>query len=378
MNFHRGSALGLALGALAFAQAHAQTFGSDEPYTGPDGLYLRGEGGLSLLNSEKGEGIAGSQLNFHSSEDAGYIAGGAAGFKIDQLRLELGLDYSGYDVSSIHVSNAGGLGPSLNGASSRPSGSVGVFDGMVNALWDFRTGTPFVPYVGLGVGAADVKLDNFSVAGKPLSNSSDMVFAYQPIVGVKFFVTDQVALGLEYRYFATVQPTFKDASGASFNGRVESHNILASLTYHFGSPPAPPAPPPPQPAVVMPPVAPLGLEQINPSAGPAKQTFIVYFDLNRASLTAQGMRIADAAAAAFKQTAATHIEIAGFTDASGGRAYDENLSRRRAETVRDYLVRQGVPLSEMAVSWHGKSNERVATPDGAREPQNRRVEINIP
>ncbi|HVA11837.1 MAG TPA: OmpA family protein [Stellaceae bacterium] len=378
MRLGRALALGIAWSALAVASGHAQGFGSDEPYTGPNGLYLRGEGGLSHLNNEKGEGVGNgaSTLNFDSREDLGYMAGGAAGWKFGQLRAELGLDFSGYRADTIGINNDGGLGArlhsgSLSGVSSSPSGSVHVFDAMVNGYWDLRTGTPFVPYIGIGVGAARASLDNFSVGGKPLSNSSDIVFAYQPMVGVRYHLTDNIALGLEYRYFATVQPTFKDASGTRFHGRIENHNLLASFSYFFGAAPAAPAPQPipaaaPAPIVVAPPPP------------PASHTFIVYFDLGRATLSRQGRRVADTAIAAFRQSNASHIEIAGFTDASGSARYDEALSHRRAETVRDYLAARGVPPGDIAMSWHGKGDPRVPTRDGAREQQNRRVEIDIP
>ncbi len=379
----RALALGTALSALALGSAQAQTVGSDEPYTGPNGLYLRAEGGLSFPNDMKGSGSGpnNTTFNFGSREDSGFTGGGAAGWKFGQLRVELGLDFSGYDVSSINVNNDGGLGArlggaSLTGANRNGTGSVNIVSGMVNGFWDLRTGTPFVPYVGIGVGMASASLDNFTVNGRPLTNSSDVVFAYQPIVGVRYHITDAMAVGLEYRYFATVAPTFKDASGASFKGRIENHNVLANFSYFFGTP-----------AKRMPetPVA-----QINPAAGPApqpappfaivptRQSFIVYFDFNKATLSAQGTKIADQAVAAFKQTNANHIEIAGFTDASGASGYDEALSRRRAEAVRDYLVGHGVPMNDMDVSWHGKETPRVQTPNGAREAQNRRVEIIIP
>jgi OmpA-OmpF porin, OOP family len=388
MKSGRALALGIVLSALTLASVDAQGLGSDEPYTGPNGPYVRAEGGWSHENDMKGSGTgSNSGLRFDSTEDSGFMAGGAAGWKFGQLRAELGLDFSGHDVSGISVGNDGGLGArlhttSLTGASSSPSGKVRVLDGMINAYWDFRTGTPFVPYIGIGVGAAHASLDNFAVGGQPLSNSSDTVFAYQPMVGVRYHVTDAIAIGVEYRYFATVQPTFKDSSGQPFKGRIESHNVLANLSYFFGAPPVGPAP---QivPAVAPPPPPPPPPAQINPSAGPAPtpptiQTFIVYFDLGRATLSAQGRRVADTAIAAFKQSNASHIEIAGFTDTSGPAGYNEALSRRRAETVRDYLVAHGVPLSEMVVAWHGQSDLRVATPDRTVEAQNRRVEINIP
>jgi OmpA-OmpF porin, OOP family len=378
MKFGRALAMGIALSALTGTSSYAQTVGSDEPYTGPNGPYLRAEGGWSHENDMKGQGSTG--LNFGSQEKEGYMAGGAAGWKFGQLRMELGLDFSGHDVSSIQVNGDGGLGArlggaSLNGANANPSGSIHIIDGMVNAAWDFRTGTPFVPYIGIGVGVAHVALDNFAVAGRPLSNSSDTVFAYQPMVGVRYHVTDAIAIGAEYRYFATVDPTFKDSTGVKFHGRIESHNVLANLSYFFGAPPAPPA------AAVAPAPLPPAPTSINPSAGAAiasTQSFVVYFDTGRATLTPQGRRVADDAVAAFKSSKATHVAIAGFTDTTGGARANEALSRRRAETVRDYLVAHGVPLSDMAVGWHGETDLRVATGNGVAQPQNRRVEINIP
>ena len=108
MKFGRALALGIALSALSAASGIAQVVGSDEPYTGPNGPYLRAEGGWSHENDMKGQGSTG--LNFNSKEDDGFMAGGAAGWKFGQLRAELGLDFSGHDVSSIHVNSDGGLG----------------------------------------------------------------------------------------------------------------------------------------------------------------------------------------------------------------------------------------------------------------------------
>ena len=381
MQLGRALAIGVALSALTVASSTAQTVGSDEPYTGPNGPYVRAEGGWSHFNDMKGQGSTG--LNFGSKEDNGFMAGGAAGWKFGQLRVELGLDFSGYDVSSIQVNGDGGLGArlhttSLTGANTNGSGSIKIIDGMVNALWDMRTGTPFVPYIGIGVGVAHAKLDNFTVAGKPLSNSSDIVFAYQPMVGVRYHITDGLAVGAEYRYFATVDPTFKDSSGVKFHGRIESHNVLANLSYFFGAPPAAPVAAQPAPAIAVNPAT------IHPAAGPAvapppaTQTFVVFFDSGRATLTPQGRRAAEDAVAAFKRGNASHIAIAGYTDTAGGARANEALSRRRAETVRDYLVAHGVPLSEMTVGWHGENDLRVPTPNGVPQSQNRRVEINIP
>jgi len=361
MNFLRASALSLALWALA-APAFAQTFGS--PGTGPNGPYVRGEGGWSHMNDMTGDSTTGATVTTKQKE--GYAVGGAIGWKLDQLRLELGLDFSNSGVKEVDVNNV---------AATTASGSVKNTSGMVRALWDLRTGTPFVPYIGIGVGASHVTLDNLRANGTTLSNSSDNVFAYEPIVGVNYMVLPNLALGLEYRYFATVDPSFTYASGGRLGLKNESHNVLASLTWYFGVPEPTPEVQPGPPAY-----------QPNPQAGPpvvqpvpaAPLTYIVFFNLNSAALTPQGHDVVAAAAAAFQQNGRTQIKLTGYTDTSGTSRYNLALSRARAETVRRTLIALGVPDADIGVAWEGEADPRVPTPNGVREPQNRRVEIVIP
>ena len=86
-----------------------------------------------------------------------------------------------------------------------------------------------------------------------------------------------------------------------------------------------------------------------------------------------------AAAASYKATGhARDRTVAGYTDLAGTQAYNLRLSQRRADAVASYLAAQGVPKGAMDVKWFGKEHPRVPTPDGVREPQNRRVEIVMP
>ena len=360
MKFVRAGICSLALSVLVAWPAMAQTFGS--PDSGADGLYLRGEGGWSHLNDMSGYTTGGA--SYTSKQDEGYIAGGALGWKFDQLRVELGLDFSNSGIKSVDLNNAGGA----------VSGEVHNTATMVNALWDFRTGTFIVPYIGIGVGTSYVTLDNVRRNGVLLSDSSQTVFAYQPMIGVNFQLTDHLALGLQYRYFATVDPSFNYAPGGKLGVKNDSHNVLAGLTWSFGVP-TPPPPSAPAPAVYQlpPPV-------INPQAGPPPvpqpQVFVVFFEFNQATLTPEGRHVAQQAASAFQQDGATTIELTGYTDLTGQTRYDLDLSRRRALAVRDYLVQLGVPVGAISANWHGKQDPRV--PTTGREPQNRRVEIDIP
>ena len=128
-----------------------------------------------------------------------------------------------------------------------------------------------------------------------------------------------------------------------------------------------PSAPPPAAAAPPPPPA---------AAPPAMQKqFVVYFEFDRSNLTPEGARVVQDAAAAFRATGSARVAISGYTDLAGTPQYNIGLSKRRADTVRAGLVRAGVPDGAIAESWHGKQNPAVPTPDGVREPRNRRVEI---
>lgn len=381
MSLRRICALALALGPMTWAAAMAETpFGVGQ-VTGPDGVYVGAEGGWSHLNGQNVD----DPLTFQSTTQEGYVAGAKVGYKTGQLRLELGFDFSQQAMSSVNIVNDDGLGKrlgigSLNGLSGSAAGSVENEAFMANAIWDLRTGSRWVPYIGMGVGGANLSLSGVSVRGIPLSNSSDFVFAYQPMAGVRYMVNDKVQVGLEYRYVATVDPSFKDSAGQAFMGKYESHNVLLNLLYHFGAPPMTPQPAAAQapPAPAAPPAVPVVPVQKAAAAPAARQEFLVFFDFDRATLTEEGKRIVEAAATAFKQDSKSPIRLTGYTDLAGTQHYNLELSRRRAEVVRDYLVSQGVPLDAIGVAWKGKENPRVPTADGVREAQNRRVEIVIP
>ena len=70
-----------------------------------------------------------------------------------------------------------------------------------------------------------------------------------------------------------------------------------------------------------------------------------------------------------------NIEVDGHTDNVGGDEYNQNLSDQRAESVRAYLVAQGVPTGSVTAKGFGKT-QPVGTNDTAEGRQlNRRVEL---
>jgi outer membrane protein OmpA-like peptidoglycan-associated protein len=83
------------------------------------------------------------------------------------------------------------------------------------------------------------------------------------------------------------------------------------------------------------------------------------------------------AATAANRPGVKAVEVTGHTDRAGADRANEALSLRRARTVRDLLVKQGVPGAIISVQGLGESKPFMATEDGSNAPENRRVEIVI-
>jgi OmpA-OmpF porin, OOP family len=114
-----------------------------------------------------------------------------------------------------------------------------------------------------------------------------------------------------------------------------------------------------------------------PPKAAAPERYLVFFDWNKATLTAEARRVIADAAQTYKATGKATIVATGYTDLSGPPAYNQKLSVRRADAVKAELVRLGVPATSITAIGRGESNPLVPTADGVREPQNRRVEIQI-
>ena len=71
------------------------------------------------------------------------------------------------------------------------------------------------------------------------------------------------------------------------------------------------------------------------------------------------------------------VIINGHADRAGTDAYNRGLSLSRADAVRARLLARGIPADHISVNAFGESRPRVGTPDGVREPRNRRVEVTV-
>ena len=104
---------------------------------------------------------------------------------------------------------------------------------------------------------------------------------------------------------------------------------------------------------------------------------MVFFDWDSTKLSDASLNVLEQARDAFKNKQDARINATGHTDTTGSEAYNMALSLRRANAVKDALVRDGVPAQAISVVGRGEQGLLVQTADGVREPQNRRVEIVI-
>ena len=71
----------------------------------------------------------------------------------------------------------------------------------------------------------------------------------------------------------------------------------------------------------------------------------------------------------------SQVTVVGHTDATGADGYNQQLSERRAQAVRDELVRHGVPAPRLSAIGRGEYEPRADNATPAGRAQNRRVEI---
>lgn len=120
--------------------------------------------------------------------------------------------------------------------------------------------------------------------------------------------------------------------------------------------------------------APLAAQTAAP--GEAKP-FYIFFDWGKPEISRDGAAAIDAAVAAWQAAPGARLAIHGHADRSGSAAHNRRSSRVRAESVAAALAKRGVARTAMSLAAYGEERPYIATEDGVREPQNRRVEIHL-
>ncbi|WP_416896225.1 MAG: OmpA family protein [Minwuia sp.] len=113
-----------------------------------------------------------------------------------------------------------------------------------------------------------------------------------------------------------------------------------------------------------------------PEALPA-QEFTLYFAFDSAALSPAALDTITAIAAAYAQRDGDNVDVVGHADTSGPSDYNVGLSERRARSVAEALVGEGLSPALIDEAGVGEIAPAVQTGDGVREPLNRRVVVTI-
>lgn len=242
--------------------------------------------------------------------------------------------------------------------------------------------------------------------------------------GALVALTDRLSARAEARWFAD----YNDEVVLGVD-RLGDWRFNLGLQYAFGAPTAPPAPPvvakaPPPPAPLPPPDSdkdgvidsldkcpgtPAGVkvdasgcpldsdgdgvaDYLDKCPGTPKgfkvdaegciieQTIVlrgVNFEYNKDQLTLNAQGVLDAILPGLVSQPKLTLEIGGHTDSNGADGYNLSLSKRRAASVRTYLISKGVAAERLAAVGYGEKKPVADNKTDAGRAENRRVEFQV-
>lgn len=163
-------------------------------YVRVGGVYtqLSDQGWMSQLGPVSTHSKNGGGAEFAFGSDLGRVwaGGGIRGEFVVSWKFN-SADY--HEISGVQLANTGG--------------HVRALTLMYNLINDFRPESTFDPYLGIGIGYTDIHYAYSGYGGTTAAwvNSTDSVFAYQLLAGVKLQFSQSVALDLGYTLFGTSQ-----------------------------------------------------------------------------------------------------------------------------------------------------------------------------
>lgn len=101
----------------------------------------------------------------------------------------------------------------------------------------------------------------------------------------------------------------------------------------------------------------------------------VYFAFDKSELDSSATSTLDSNASYLKSNANLYVVLRGHTDDSGTEEYNMALGSQRAQTVREYLIDQGISADRLATVSFGETMKAVEGEDDAARAKNRRVEF---
>jgi OOP family OmpA-OmpF porin len=253
--------------------------------------------------------------------------------------------FAGYYFPSTEAQDHGLYGLRVGYNLTKNWGVEGAFDHFVaraemyhaDVLYHFNPNTKFNPFVVGGIGNAFIR------------EGTHNAFMGDIGLGFKYFLSDTVGLRFDAR------GAFSDFS---------SLVTTAGITFQLGGK-VPKAAPMPMPAPTPPPApSPTPMPAPVPEATPAPVKIIledIHFEFDKATLTNTGEEILDKNIQMIKENPGIEVQIEGHACAHGPDDYNMALSERRANAVKEYLIKGGISADRLTTIAYGET--RLAMPE---------------
>lgn len=149
----------------------------------------------------------------------------------DVVRAELEVAHFSNSLREVDRFTSGASSGTYGG-----SGTIGSTYLLGNVWADWKNNSAFTPYAGGGLGVAFLNTSGVVLTNPAIgwfNDANQTRFAWQVGAGVKYQVTQSIALDLGYRYLQVQNVVFDYPSGGTFSGNQHSHVVQAGLTFTF-------------------------------------------------------------------------------------------------------------------------------------------------
>lgn len=214
----------------------------------------------------------------------------------------------------------------------------------VSGLYSFNPGADYEIFAIAGLHGVNVNIGSFDY------NSPQVEIG---VGGLMPITSHGTALRAEYRYRMDYHGSDIDNSYTFYD-----HTITVGLHVPFGS-----------------------LSKAPKRQAPKRGDKVVLpatsFALDSARLTASAKTTLNRVVATLKDNPEIELEIGGHADDTGAKQYNLELSRKRAESVRDYMVSKGISKSRLSTRSYGETRPVADNTTAAGRMRNRRVELTV-
>jgi outer membrane protein OmpA-like peptidoglycan-associated protein len=197
------------------------------------------------------------------------------------------------------------------------------------------------------------------MTGLNSGNITDTSWGFKTGGGILYNLNENVGIGA----FGRWQRYYQRVHGVG-DVRYATTGLVVQLQQ---SPPPPPPPPAPPVAQAPPPPPP-----------PIKKKLVlrgVNFDFDKYNIRPDAVPILEQACKTLKEEPNVDVSCDGYTDSIGTDAYNQRLSERRADAVRNWLVKCGIPASRLSTRGFGETNPVASNATAEGRAQNRRTEL---